>query len=429
MLRYLVGAAALAVCLSSIAADAREPRLSARSLPMNFEWWQDGPADVCGDRCRTWISAVGTITAETPREFETFAKQRDVRGATLALDSGGGSVHGAMALGRLIRKHGIATTIGRTIVLSGEADDSKRRARLSPHADCESMCVFVLLGGATREVPLEARLMVHQIWLGDRRDDAVAAHYSAEDLVLVQRDIGRLAIYTVEMGGAIELLDLSLRIPPWEPMRSLTRNEMRRTHLIQGDGIDLPQPPAVASAAATNAAVLSGLPLREAKLPRGWNLIEASGEPMLTRRHPLTLEGVEIGTFEVAVTCSADPEQYHISYNERRRIDGPGKPLKAVTMSLGSRSARLNVLTSEPVSRASELSTFARGSVPASLMRSFAHSPRRALVISTHDGRDGRTAIRVGNSGIPLAFSRLIARCNGGARNAAHADLTRGQVR
>ena len=43
--------------------------------------------------------------------------------------------------------------------------------------------------------------MVHQIWLGDRRDDPTAANYSAEDLVVVQRDIGRLAQYTVEMGG------------------------------------------------------------------------------------------------------------------------------------------------------------------------------------------------------------------------------------
>ena len=65
--------------------------------------------------------------------------------------------------------------------------------------------------------------MVHQIWLGDRRDDPTAANYRAEDLVLVQRDIGRLAQYTIEMGASIELLDLALRIPPWEPMHALTR--------------------------------------------------------------------------------------------------------------------------------------------------------------------------------------------------------------
>ena len=70
--------------------------------------------------------------------------------------------------------------------------------------------------------------MVHQIWLGDRRDDPTAASYSAEDLVLVQRDIGKLAQYTVEMGASIELLDLALRIPPWEPMHAMTQAEITR---------------------------------------------------------------------------------------------------------------------------------------------------------------------------------------------------------
>ena len=93
------------------------------------------------------------------------------------------------------------------------------------------MCAFVLLAGVHRTVPPEARVMVHQIWLGDRRDDPTAANYSAEDLVLVQRDIGRLAQYTAEMGGSIELLDLALRIPPWEPMHALTRDEMQRMHV------------------------------------------------------------------------------------------------------------------------------------------------------------------------------------------------------
>ena len=39
--------------------------------------------------------------------------------------------------------------------------------------------------------------------VGDRRDDPTAANYTAEDLVLVQRDIGKLAQYTIEMGASI----------------------------------------------------------------------------------------------------------------------------------------------------------------------------------------------------------------------------------
>ena len=140
----------------------------------------------------------------------------------MVLDSDGGSVLGAIALGRAIRRLGLDTTVGRIVDVAGRLK-MHARAKLSPRADCESMCAFVLLGGVHRAVPPEARVMVHQIWLGDRRDDPTAANYSAEDLVLVQRDIGRLAQYTVEMGGSIDLLDLALRIPPWEPMHALTR--------------------------------------------------------------------------------------------------------------------------------------------------------------------------------------------------------------
>ena len=157
-------------------------------------------------------------------------------------------------MGRDIRRLEINTTVGRAV---DKGDAQTQTAVLSPRADCQSMCAFVLLGGVHRTVPPEARVMVHQIWLGDRRDDPTAANYSAEDLVLVQRDIGRLAQYTVEMGATIDLLDLSLRIPPWEPMHTLTAAEIEHMHVAT----DLPrdrtpatvaasQPPGAASARA-----------------------------------------------------------------------------------------------------------------------------------------------------------------------------------
>ena len=193
---------------------------------------QEGPSEACKPNCRTWVSATGAITSDTPRDFEAFAKTRNVRGSTLVLDSDGGSVLGALALGRTVRKLGMMTAVGKTIELP--LANGERRAQIAPNAYCELMCAFVLLAGIERHVPAEARVLVHQIWLGDRRDDPTAAHYSAEDLVLVQRDIGRLAQYTVEMGGAIDLLETALKIPPWEPMRLLSREELRGMKIITG---------------------------------------------------------------------------------------------------------------------------------------------------------------------------------------------------
>jgi hypothetical protein len=144
----------------------------------------------------------------------------------VVLNSEGGSVHGAIALGRAIRQVGLDTTVGRVIDLKKEEQDIAR-AELLSDAECNSMCAFVLIAGRHRSVLPQARVMVHGIWLGDRREDAQSASYSADDLALVQRDIGQLVQYTSEMGGSMELLELALQIAPWEPMHRLTGQEVR----------------------------------------------------------------------------------------------------------------------------------------------------------------------------------------------------------
>ena len=99
------------------------------------------------------------------------------------------------------------------------------------------MCVFLLLSGKTRYVPEAAHVRVHQIWMGDRADDAKAASYSAQDLMIVERDIGRLAKYTFDMGGAGDLLSLALNVPPWEDLHELSREELRLTNLVTTDAV------------------------------------------------------------------------------------------------------------------------------------------------------------------------------------------------
>jgi hypothetical protein len=99
------------------------------------------------------------------------------------------------------------------------------------------MCVFLLLSGKTRYVPDGAHVRVHQIWMGDRADDARAASYSAQDLMIVERDIGRLAKYTFDMGGTGDLLSLALSVPPWEELRELSREELQLTNLMTTDAV------------------------------------------------------------------------------------------------------------------------------------------------------------------------------------------------
>jgi hypothetical protein len=201
---------------------------------MRFEWRREGPAEACPTECRVWISATGYITADTPHEFEAFANDPNARGATLVLDSDGGSVLGTLELGRAIRKLDMVTTVGKTMPLPPSADGD-RRALLTPNGSCRSMCAFLLLAGSRRYVPAQAHVLVQQIWLGKKGKQAPRLTYSAEEFSSVQRDIGRLAQYTVEMGGTGEFLETALRIPPWVPSRRLSAAELRRMRLITID--------------------------------------------------------------------------------------------------------------------------------------------------------------------------------------------------
>jgi hypothetical protein len=228
----LLGAAALCIALPGLATPGGPANagtsLEERKLPMRFSWVD------CGPNCGGWISAVGIVTADSPRDFNEFAHGRDLGGVTIVLDSSGGSVNDSITLGRRWRSLGLLTTVGinvRTHTAKGD------RASIEPEAYCESMCAYLLLSGKTRYVPEAAHIRVHQIWMGDRADDAKAASYTAQDLMIVERDIGRLAKYTFDMGGAGDLLSLSLNVPPWEDLHELSREELRLTNLVTTDAV------------------------------------------------------------------------------------------------------------------------------------------------------------------------------------------------
>ena len=167
------------------------PARATDKLPMNFILRYEATAESCGAKCRLLVVATGSITAETPRQFALFAKAHDLTRGTVVLNSEGGSVDGAIALGRAIRQFGLDTTVGRVIDLKEERQNTAR-AEISSDAECNSMCAFVLIAGLHRSVLPQARVMVHGIWLGDRRKDALSASYSADDLALVQATSGSL---------------------------------------------------------------------------------------------------------------------------------------------------------------------------------------------------------------------------------------------
>lgn len=248
----LLGIAALGLTASGMVNTPNAPAhasgtLEERKMPMRFSWVD------CQPNCRGWISAVGIVTSDTPKAFDAFMRDRPVNGTTVVLDSSGGSVNDAISLGRRWRALGLATTVGVTI---DAPQDGVMRTRVLPEAYCESMCVFLLLAGKTRYVPPGAHVRVHQIWMGDRADDARAATYSAQDLMIVERDIGRLAKYTFDMGGTGDLLALALSVPPWEDLHEMSVAEIKLGNLATTEllaDVLSPGDPVAASVAELNA--------------------------------------------------------------------------------------------------------------------------------------------------------------------------------
>jgi hypothetical protein len=269
----LLGAAALYTAWPAIlAGDSGRAHAGAtleeRKLPMRFSWV------ACQPNCRGWVSAVGIVTADSPGDFDAFARGRDLGGTTIVLDSSGGSVNDAITLGRRWRELGALTTVGISVETHTAQGD---RPSVAPEAYCESMCVFLLLSGKTRYVPEPAHVRVHQIWMGDRADDARAASYTAQDLMIVERDIGRLAKYTFDMGGAGDLLSLSLNVPPWEDLHELTPAELRLTNLVTTEAVAAVLPRT--DSAVVPVAELTGKPMQDRFVSSAVHAAETSPQP------------------------------------------------------------------------------------------------------------------------------------------------------
>jgi hypothetical protein len=391
------------------ATQAQPPASQPPSTPsMTFEWVREGPADKCRDKCREWISASGQIQPNTPRLFVEFAAKRSVSGATIVLDSSGGSVGGAMALGRLIRRLNVTTSVGRTQKLPGGSAGGER-AILSPQGVCASMCAFVVLGGARRHVPPEARILVHQIWPRVSRDDAVAGNYSAKDLVAVQRDLGLLAKYVVDMGGDIELFEIALRIPPWEILRPLNAVEVDRVKL---NTVDDPFNPnaRVADGTAAMSAVKVPANRQLDVMDRAWAANEAYGPRAFSRRHPLTIEGEQIGAFELSFVCG-DAGVSAVYVEQRKpRTATPADRVARVGIGAGKERAMLKIQTSAPET-GGDLRTIAQGLVTPDFLVALSDTAGQSLVVATQTDTNVRTAIRPGNTGFGESFKQTVAEC------------------
>jgi hypothetical protein len=157
-------------------------------------------------------------------------------------------------------------------------------------------------------------------------------------------------------------------------------------------------------------------------------MVDRAGAVSLARHHPLTVEGEDIGSFDLLVGCGDGGASYDVSYIERRRGTGnfalPAE-LGGVKLRVGDLVAGLTVASSERRREPDELVTYASGTVPVAQIGAFASNGSHSMVIETKTGgtKDSGaiTVIRFGNTGAQLNLPRLAASCS--KSGAVRADL------
>jgi hypothetical protein len=200
-------------------------------------------------------------------------------------------------------------------------------------------------------------------------------------------------------------------------MHALTRDELRNTKLTTEDA----DVPVAATTVATSSPGLVPQPVSRATSglqaapisEQRWSLVDRAGVATLARRHPLTVEGEEIGSFDLVVACSPGADSYDVSYVERRHR-GEQIPLPAaldsISLRVGSNSAALKVVSTERRSAPDELLTHATARIPSTLIGAFAAMGSHSMVIKTQSAQLV-TGIRLGNTGASQNLPRLSAGC------------------
>ena len=141
------------------------------------------------------LGSGGTLTARgaiDPAAADRFAAEIEARGEyiqRIALDSPGGAVDAALAIGRLVRENGIDTTVSRGAL-------------------CASSCPLVMAAGVARTAEEGAVVGVHQVY-GAREQTGSAVAMSR-----AQTTTARVGRYLMEMGIGNGLWLHALETPP-----------------------------------------------------------------------------------------------------------------------------------------------------------------------------------------------------------------------
>ena len=212
----------------------------------------------CRPDCPEWISAEGKIVTGSADALERTLNATGGRRLPIVINSAGGAVEDAMAMGRLIRAKHLAVVVAHT-TLSPCAKGAKTCGEAKGAADsrgayCASACTLALAGGVERYVSPQSYIGVHQMtevikqtqvkklykvrylkfagiklelsrhFVGEQKS-TTTAKLAADDSV--DYDV---ADYFAEMGVADPVMKLTMTTPP-KSIHWMSAEELRLSRL------------------------------------------------------------------------------------------------------------------------------------------------------------------------------------------------------
>jgi hypothetical protein len=403
----------LAVSLPAAAAQAKTPGKRAAAIPLKNPmvfYLAQGDPNSCGPGCDQWIAAEGAIAHGTAERMRAFLKRQGSKAGKLPIyfNSPGGITTESLAMGRLMRERGITGRVARTIPQVCESEgkecaSAKRSGRplaarlTSLSSQCNSACVYAIVGARLREIAPEAHLGIHAaktVVIGYLPQGAhIPAQLRARFKAQNQQSIRR---YLVDMGIQPALLDAAEKIPH-ESIRALSREEMVRFNID------------------TRSVVESG-----------WIYNESLSDSGIIFK---SIDTIEAGEAEyrktmLRVSCLGN-DQLMVGY---AREVGPKEksfvPLKFVAAQQEFKLAP----PAEPVSSnsASKRYDIRRAPVPMRAFETAAAQDGMELAPDQGEGRPGVT--KLSTIGLASALSSLTRRCSQGAPASGGAALVPRQV-
>jgi hypothetical protein len=234
-------AASLAAMPPADAANKPDAIVEAtKTIPrIEFLVARGGP-NACGPGCDSWIAAEGLIDDGAPARLRRVLDKLGDRKLPVFFYSPGGDTAESLAIGRLLRRRGLAAGVAVTVpvdcVPAHEVEACSKLMRqpqppeaalLVDGAACNSACAYAILGAVRREIAPTAQLGVHSghSYLSFA-DPEVTQRARTQTIERGQRRIARdVQRYLADMGIDQGLFKIASETK-FESMHVLTRAEL-----------------------------------------------------------------------------------------------------------------------------------------------------------------------------------------------------------